>query len=180
MTFLRDIKFAFRSLLNTRGLAITVVITLALSIGANAAIFTLVRGVLLRPLANRDEDRLIYIRQSARGLGIDNTTFSVPEIMDLRRFFDNRLHAGWTGRAARGTRGRGRRVVFRGHGFVSSAWEASRAAERPECESQLSPNRLPGDLLSSADAPLAARLIASMLPAMRAARVDVMQALRSE
>ena len=84
MTFLRDIKFAFRSLLNTRGLAITVVITLALSIGANAAIFTLVRGVLLRPLANRDEDRLIYIRQSARGLGIDNTTFSVPEIMDLR------------------------------------------------------------------------------------------------
>jgi putative ABC transport system permease protein len=84
VTFLRDIKFAFRSLLNTRGLAITVVITLALGIGANAAIFTLVRGVLLRPLANRDEDRLIYIRQSARGLGIDNTTFSVPEIMDLR------------------------------------------------------------------------------------------------
>src|SRR5205085_8473375 len=61
-----------------------VVVTLALGIGANAAIFALVRGVLLRPLANRDEDRLIYIRQSARGIGVENTTFSVPEIQDLR------------------------------------------------------------------------------------------------
>src|SRR5579872_4744775 len=82
MIFLRDIKFAWRSLVRTKGLALTVVVTLALGIGANAAIFTLVRGVLLRPLANRDEDRLIYIRQSARG--IENTTFSVPEIQDLR------------------------------------------------------------------------------------------------
>jgi len=46
-------------------LAITVVLTLALGIGANAAIFTLVRGVLLRPLVNRDEDRLIYIAERA-------------------------------------------------------------------------------------------------------------------
>ena len=44
----------------------------------------MVRGVLLRPLVNRDEDRLIYIRQSAPGIGADNTTFSVPEIQDLR------------------------------------------------------------------------------------------------
>jgi predicted permease len=57
---------------------------LALGIGANAAIFTLVRGVLLKPLVNRDEDRLIYIRQSAPGMGDDNITFSVPEIQDLR------------------------------------------------------------------------------------------------
>ena len=41
------------------------VLTLSLGIGANAAIFTAVRGVLLKPLVNRDEDRLIYIRQSA-------------------------------------------------------------------------------------------------------------------
>ncbi|HEV3201269.1 MAG TPA: ADOP family duplicated permease [Bryobacteraceae bacterium] len=82
--FLHDVKFAVRSLARVKGLTITVVLTLALGIGANAAIFTLVRGVLLRPLVNRDEDRLIYIRQSARGMGADNAAFSVPEILDLR------------------------------------------------------------------------------------------------
>ncbi len=84
MSFLHDLKVAFRSLASTKGLALTVVFTLALGIGANAAIFTLVRGVLLRPLANRDEDRLIYIRQSAEGIGIEDAAFSVPEIADLR------------------------------------------------------------------------------------------------
>jgi putative ABC transport system permease protein len=84
MTFWNDVKFALRSLARTKGLTVTVILTLALGIGANAAIFTLVRGVLLRPLVNRDEDRLIYIRQSARGMGVDNAAFSVPEIQDLR------------------------------------------------------------------------------------------------
>src|ERR1700691_2488113 len=79
----RDMKVAVRSLAHTKGLAITVVLTLALGIGANAAIFSVVRGVLLRPLANRDESRLIYIRQSAPGLGIENTAFSIPEIQDV-------------------------------------------------------------------------------------------------
>jgi putative ABC transport system permease protein len=81
---LRDLKVALRSLARTKGLAITVIVTLALGIGANAAIFSVVRGVLLRPLVNRDEDRLIYIRQSAPGLHDDNVTFSVPEIQDLK------------------------------------------------------------------------------------------------
>src|SRR2546421_4793456 len=83
MTFLHDVKFALRSLARAKGLAATVVVTLALGIGANAAIFSVVRGVLLRPLVNRDEDRLIYIRQSAPGIGAENTRFSVPEINDL-------------------------------------------------------------------------------------------------
>ncbi len=81
---MRDLKVAVRSLAHNKGLAITVILTLALGIGANAAIFSVVRGVLLRPLVNRDEDRLIYIRQSAPGLGDENTTFSVPEIQDLQ------------------------------------------------------------------------------------------------
>jgi putative ABC transport system permease protein len=83
-TFLRDMKFAVRSLARTKGLAITVVLTLALGIGANAAIFSLVRGVLLRPLVNNDEESLIYIQQSAPGLGPGEVAFSVPEIQDLR------------------------------------------------------------------------------------------------
>src|SRR5712671_4383010 len=84
MSFFRDLRVAFYSLMRTQGLALTVILTLALGIGANAAIFTLVRGVLLKPLVNRDEDRLIYIRQSAPGTGDENTDFSVPEIQDLR------------------------------------------------------------------------------------------------
>ena len=84
MSFVTDIRFAVRSLARVKGLALTVVVTLALGIGANAAIFSVVRGVLLRPLVNRDEDRLIYIRQSAPGLSVENAVFSVPEINDLR------------------------------------------------------------------------------------------------
>src|SRR4029453_8274856 len=78
--FGQDVRVAFRSLARARGLALTVTVTLALGIGANAAIFSVVREVLLRPLVNRDEDRLIYIRQSAPRLGAENLTFSVPEI----------------------------------------------------------------------------------------------------
>src|SRR5579862_5905657 len=83
MSFVRDLKIAVRSLWRVRSLWFTVAITLALGIGANAAIFSVVRSVLLRPLANRDEDRLLYIRQSAPGLGMQNTAFSIPEIDDL-------------------------------------------------------------------------------------------------
>src|SRR5271166_1501572 len=83
MSFVRDLRVAAHSLIRTPGLVIAVVLTLALGIGANAAIFTLVRGVLLKPLVNRDENRLVYIRQSAPSGGQDNTTFSVPEIKDI-------------------------------------------------------------------------------------------------
>jgi predicted permease len=85
MNLLTDLRVALRSLARVRGVTLTVVVTLALGIGANAAIFSVVRGVLLRPLPNEDEDRLLYIRQSARGIGADNAAFSVPEIEDLRR-----------------------------------------------------------------------------------------------
>src|SRR5262245_54515233 len=84
MNFLNELKLAVRSMVRSKGLFLTVVLTLALGIGANAAIFSVVRGVLLRPLVNDDEGRLIYIRQSAPGNAVENTAFSVPEILDLR------------------------------------------------------------------------------------------------
>ena len=84
MSFFRDLRVAFHSLRRTPGVSTAVILTLALGIGANAAMFTLVRGVLLKPLVNRGEDRLVYIRQSAPGEGAENTTFSVPEIQDLQ------------------------------------------------------------------------------------------------
>ncbi len=83
MSFVADLKVAFRSITRAKGLALTVIVTLALGIGANAAIFSVVRSVLLRPLVNRDADRLIYVRQTAQGIGTENLTFSVPEINDF-------------------------------------------------------------------------------------------------
>jgi len=80
-SFLGELKVGARSLARAKGLTVTVVLTLALGIGANSAMFSLLRGVLLRPLVNRDEDRLIYMQQSSGG---GNVTFSVPEIVDLR------------------------------------------------------------------------------------------------
>ena len=79
----QEMRIGLRSLLRTPGMAITVIVTLALGIGANAAIFSVVRSVLLRPLVNRDADRLLYIRQTAPGIGTANLTFSMPEIGDL-------------------------------------------------------------------------------------------------
>jgi putative ABC transport system permease protein len=84
MSFVADLKLAFRSFTRAKGLALTVIVTLALGIGANAAIFSVVRSVLLRPLVNRDADRLLYIRQAALGIGTENLTFSMPEINDLK------------------------------------------------------------------------------------------------
>ena len=84
MSFLSDIRRAFRGLYKARGFAGAVVLTLALGIGANTAMFTLLRGTLLRPLPNRQGERLVYLRQSAKGVGLDNVAFSVPEIIDYR------------------------------------------------------------------------------------------------
>src|SRR5436305_7010113 len=84
MTLTTVFRLALRSLARVKGLVATVVVTLALGSGANAAIFSVVRGVLLRPLVNRDQDRLIYLRQSARGIGVENAKFSIPELRDLQ------------------------------------------------------------------------------------------------
>src|SRR5436189_3432862 len=84
MTFFQDLRRVVRSLAKARGFAIAVVLTLALGIGANTAMFTLLRGTLLRPLPNRDGQRLVYLRQSAPGAQEHNVLFSVPELADYR------------------------------------------------------------------------------------------------
>jgi predicted permease len=84
MFSIRDLRFALRSLSRVPGFAAAVVLTLALGIGANTAIYSVVRGALLRPLPNRDGDRLVYLRQSAEGAGQTNVLFSVPEVVDYR------------------------------------------------------------------------------------------------
>src|SRR5579875_1586585 len=78
-----DVRTAVRSLSRVPALWGSVALPLALGIGANSAIFSVVRSVLLRPLINRDEDRVIYVQQSAPGKQVDNATFSIPEITDI-------------------------------------------------------------------------------------------------
>lgn len=80
----RDLTFGVRSLRRAPGFATAVVLTLALGIGANTAMFTLLRGTLLRPLPNRDGQRLVYLRQSAPGSQQQDVQFSVPEVADYR------------------------------------------------------------------------------------------------
>ena len=144
MSFLHDLKIAVRSLARVRALWITVALTLALGIGANAAIFSVVRAVLLRPLANRDEDRLLYIRQSAPGIGQANATFSVPEIADIGsglkidqgtgHVFRDRLHDCGAGHAARDSGGRGGWALLRGDGIEAGAGAVAGAGRRwSEC-----------------------------------------------
>jgi predicted permease len=77
-------RLALRSLAKSPGFAAAVVLTLALGIGANTAVFSVLRGVMLRPLPHRDGDRLLYLRQSAANTGQQDIWFSVPEIADIR------------------------------------------------------------------------------------------------
>lgn len=82
--FIPDMRYALRSLRRAPGFTLAVALTLGLGIGANTAIFSVVRGVMLKPLPHRDGDRLVYLRQSADGPGGENVRFSVPEILDFR------------------------------------------------------------------------------------------------
>lgn len=79
-----DFRYALRALRHNPAFTLIVVLTLALGIGANTAIFSVVRGVLLRPLPHRDADRLVYLSQSTDVPGGANEAFSVPEVRDLR------------------------------------------------------------------------------------------------
>ena len=78
-------RHALRSLVHSPGFSLAVILTLALGIGANTAVFSVLRGVLLRPLPHEHGERLVYLRQSATGTGQQNTAFSVPEIVDEKK-----------------------------------------------------------------------------------------------
>lgn len=81
--WIRDFRFALRSLARVPGFSIVVLLTLALGIGANAAIFSIVDGVLLRPLPFRDAQRLVLLFESDRLRGTTQEGFSAPDFFDV-------------------------------------------------------------------------------------------------
>ncbi|HEV3058830.1 MAG TPA: ABC transporter permease [Vicinamibacterales bacterium] len=82
--FLRDVRHAGRNLLRSPGFALITVLTLALGIGANTAIFSVVNAVILRPLGYPRPDRLIYISSQFPAMGFDQFWVSPPEFLDFR------------------------------------------------------------------------------------------------
>jgi predicted permease len=75
---------AVRRLGRAPGYAAAFVLTLGLAIGVNSAVFSVVNGVLLKPLPFQDAERLLYLKQPVQGLALDNATFSFMEIDDYR------------------------------------------------------------------------------------------------
>ena len=83
-TFLQDVRYALRKLARSPGFAALTVVTLALGIGANTAIFSVVNGVILRPLGYPDPARLMFITSQFPGLGFNQFWVSAPEFLEFR------------------------------------------------------------------------------------------------
>ena len=83
-TFLQDVRYALRMLRKNPVFTLVTVLTLALGVGANTAIFSIVNAVLLRSLPFPEPDRLVRIFFSSPGAGMHSLLYSVPELDDLR------------------------------------------------------------------------------------------------
>jgi putative ABC transport system permease protein len=79
-----DVRYAFRALRRAPGFAIAFILTLGLGIGANTAIFSIINGVLLRPLPYPEAGRILHVRQTAPGAGVEDISFSFAEVADYR------------------------------------------------------------------------------------------------
>src|SRR5690242_15736503 len=80
----QDLRYSLRSLARTPGFALLAILTLSLGIGANSAIFSVINGVLLKPLAYPAPDQLVMITSQFPGLGFDKFWVSPPEYFELR------------------------------------------------------------------------------------------------
>ncbi len=80
----RDLRYAFRSFLKSPGLTVVAVVSLAIGIGANTAIFSIVSALLLRPLPYQNADRLVILWNTSPGLGITQDWFSTAQYFDLK------------------------------------------------------------------------------------------------
>jgi len=98
---MHDLRFAFRMLLKHKGFTAVAIIALALGVGANTAIFSLVNGVLLRPLPFPNSDRIIYFEGKNPAAGITDSNISYLDFTDWSQQTDlfASTAAYWTGNA---------------------------------------------------------------------------------
>jgi len=85
-SLLQDLRFGWRMVIHNPGFSALVVLTLALGIGANTAIFSVVYGVLLRPLPYTDGSKLVVLKQQATKAKLNNVPFSPKEVFDYRDY----------------------------------------------------------------------------------------------
>jgi putative ABC transport system permease protein len=83
-SFLRDIRYAWRTLAKNPGFMVVAILTLALGIGANVAIFSIVYAILLRPLPFPQQQQLVRVFDDLRGPNVPNVGMSEPELLDLQ------------------------------------------------------------------------------------------------
>src|SRR5579863_9251949 len=84
-TFWKDVRYAVRVLAKAPGFSAVVVLSLALAIGANTSIFSIVNAFLLRPMPVDDPGRLVAIYVSAPNFGSNINGFSYPQLLDYRK-----------------------------------------------------------------------------------------------
>src|SRR5580693_3600356 len=81
---LQDLQFALRQLLKSPGFSLVAILTLALAIGANSAIFSAIDAVLLHPLPYLDPDQLVYVGVDFKHFNLEKVPASPPEVNDIR------------------------------------------------------------------------------------------------
>src|SRR5580704_5539908 len=83
-TLIQDLRYAIRGLAKARGFAVVALLSLAIGIGANTAIFSIVNTLLLRPLPYKDANRLAILWNRSPGLGITEDWFSTAQYFDIK------------------------------------------------------------------------------------------------
>jgi predicted permease len=87
-SLIQDVRYAWRMMLKSPGFTLIVIMTMALGVGANTAVFSVVKSVLLNPLPYPDSDRLVQITFNQPGAGLKDVRFSGPELQDIQAAHD--------------------------------------------------------------------------------------------